>query len=111
LTLVGRRADVLERERGIENHLKQSVTRVGGLYLKFTSPGNNGVPDRVVIFPGGTVYFVELKRPGGKPRKIQQACMRRMRHTRAHVVMINSRKQADHFIKYIERRKHAPGIT
>lgn len=103
---------MLERERGIENRLKQSVTRVGGLYLKFMSPGNNGVPDRVVIFPGGTVYFVELKRPGGKPRKIQQTCMRRMKHTGAHVVMIDSRKQADHFIEFIkERRKHAPGIT
>ncbi|MDO4717535.1 MAG: VRR-NUC domain-containing protein [Propionibacteriaceae bacterium] len=38
---------------------------------KFTSPGTQGVPDRVVILPGGRIGFVELKRTGALPRPIQ----------------------------------------
>ena len=36
----------------------------GGKAYKFVSPGNPGVPDRICVFPGGAVVFVELKRPG-----------------------------------------------
>lgn len=31
------------------------------------SPGFNGMPDRLVIFPGGIIAFVEVKAPGKKP--------------------------------------------
>ena len=40
-------------------------------WLKFTVPGMSGVPDRIALFRGGRCVFVELKRPGGKPRKLQ----------------------------------------
>lgn len=38
----------------------------GGLCLKWTCPGHRGVPDRMILFPGGIIAFVELKRPGAK---------------------------------------------
>ena len=40
------------RERDIERKLIQAVRRTGGLALKFVSPGFNGVPDRLLLFPG-----------------------------------------------------------
>ena len=39
------------RERDIEKILTEEVKREGGRAYKWTSPGNAGVPDRIVIFP------------------------------------------------------------
>lgn len=54
-----------ELERDIERKLKTMVERHGGLCLKWVCPGWAGVPDRIVLLPGGRVIFVELKRPKG----------------------------------------------
>ena len=60
------------QENEIEKKLKNQVEAAHGLCLKFTSPGNNGVPDRILLFPNGRIAFVEVKAPGKKPRKLQQ---------------------------------------
>ena len=61
--------DILERE--IEKKFGEEMRRLGCLVCKFTSPGKAGVPDRLVILPGGLVWFAEIKRPGGKLRPLQ----------------------------------------
>ena len=53
-------------EKSIENVLRQAVEAEGGVCLKWTCPGHRGVPDRMVLFPGGIIAFLELKRPGAK---------------------------------------------
>lgn len=53
-------------EKSIENILREEVERQGGMCLKWTCPGHRGVPDRMILFPGGIIAFVELKRPGAK---------------------------------------------
>lgn len=53
-------------EKSIENVLRQAVEAEGGVCLKWTCPGHRGVPDRMILFPGGIIAFVELKRPGAK---------------------------------------------
>ena len=60
------------RERSIEEALVKEVSFVGGLCLKFVSPGRRGVPDRVCLFPGGRVVFVELKQRGKAPKPDQK---------------------------------------
>lgn len=50
-------------EKDIEKRLVDMVRRRGGLCLKWVCPGWAGVPDRIVLLPGGRVIFVELKRP------------------------------------------------
>jgi len=52
------------RERVLEQRLVCEVKRLGGLAPKWASPGNRGVPDRIVILPGGRTVYVELKAPG-----------------------------------------------
>lgn len=52
-------------EKEIEAKLVKVVKRHGGLCLKWVCPGWAGVPDRIVLLPGGKVIFVELKRPKG----------------------------------------------
>ena len=53
-------------EKSIENILRKAVEDEGGMCLKWVCPGHKGVPDRMILFPGGIIAFVELKRPGAK---------------------------------------------
>lgn len=62
--------DKLEKE--IEAKFKACMERLGCIVLKFTSPGNAGVPDRLVILPGGRVLFAEIKKEGEKLRPLQE---------------------------------------
>lgn len=52
-------------EKEVEAALVRQVKRRGGLCLKWVCPGWAGVPDRIVLLPGGRIVFVELKRPKG----------------------------------------------
>jgi hypothetical protein len=59
------------RERDIEQYLVKQAKGFGGKAFKWVSPGNIGVPDRIVTLPGGRIAFVELKAPGKKPTAMQ----------------------------------------
>lgn len=58
-------------EKYIERKLVEAVRKAGGLAPKFVSPGWDGVPDRIILFPSGRMAFAELKSPGKKPRPLQ----------------------------------------
>lgn len=72
-------------EREIESYLNENVKKRGGRSYKFMSPGNSGVPDRIVIFPGGRVVFVELKTETGRLSALQVAQIRRLERLGADV--------------------------
>ena len=67
-------------EKEIERKLKILVEiKLGGCCLKWVCPGWGGVPDRILILPGGKVCFVELKRPkDGKAEPLQMWWKRRL---------------------------------
>ena len=52
-------------EKEIEKKLRKAVENFGGKCLKWTCPGWSGVPDRIILLPGGRLVFVETKRPKG----------------------------------------------
>jgi len=58
-------------EKTIEYKLKSKVKDMGGIAFKFTAPGINGVPDRLVLLPYGKLAFIELKAPGKEMRPLQ----------------------------------------
>lgn len=60
------------RESKVEQFFVDAVKKAGGLALKFTSQSMNGVPDRLVLLPGGKAAFVELKAPGKQMRPQQR---------------------------------------
>ena len=59
------------REQTIERKLVVATKNMGGLALKFISPSFDGMPDRIVLLPGGHIGFVEVKAMGCKPRPLQ----------------------------------------
>ena len=59
------------REKQIEQKLVRATKNMGGIAPKFVSPGFDGMPDRIVLLPGGHIGFVEVKAPGEKPRPLQ----------------------------------------
>ncbi len=61
------------REKQIEQKLVRAVKNMGGIAPKFVSPGFDGMPDRIVLLPGGHIGFVEVKAPGEKSRPLQIA--------------------------------------
>jgi hypothetical protein len=60
-------------EKNLERKLVKAVKAAGGFAPKFTSPGTDGMPDRILLFPGGKLAFVEVKRHGQKPTHLQAA--------------------------------------
>ena len=67
------------REKEIEKILVSEVKKLGGRAYKWTSPGNGGVPDRIVIFPNRPPVFVELKTDAGKLSALQKVQIDRLR--------------------------------
>lgn len=77
------------RERDLERKFKDAVKASGGKAYKFMSPGNDGVPDRLVILPGGCIGFVELKQKGQKPTRLQRQQMEFLRGMGCFVIVLD----------------------
>ena len=81
------------REQQIEQNLAKAVKAAGGIAPKFTSPGFAGMPDRLVLMPGGHIGFVEVKAPGEKPRPLQLSRHRLLRRLGFRVYVLDDEKQ------------------
>ena len=71
-------------EKEVESKLIKPIKSMGGLCLKFVTPGFTGVPDRIILLPGAHIVFVETKKPGTKERPRQeyvQGILRRLGFT------------------------------
>lgn len=86
------------KESEIERKLGQGIRQLGGLYYKFVSPNLPGVPDRIVILPGGRVIFVELKAELGRLANIQKWVIEEMRQRDADVRVIKGWPEAKAFL-------------
>lgn len=73
------------KESQIEKFLVRKIKEGGGLCFKFISPGNPGVPDRIVITPTGKTIYVELKTETGQLTKMQKLQIEQIREKGADV--------------------------
>ncbi len=81
------------REKEIEQKFTLMARQTGGLALKFVSPGMSGMPDRLVLLPGGRMAFVEVKAPGRAPRPLQEARHRTLRRLGFRVFVLDRPEQ------------------
>jgi hypothetical protein len=88
-------------ERVLEGRLKQEVEKQGGKALKFISPGMAGVPDRIVLVPGGKAVFVEMKSAGQKLRPLQMKRKSELQALGFSVYCLDSIMAIETFIKEV----------
>ena len=81
------------REKYIEQKLVTAVKAAGGIAPKFISPGLAGMPDRLVLLPGGKMAFVEVKAYGMKPRPLQIKRHETLRRLRFKVYVLDEQRQ------------------
>lgn len=91
-------------EKTIEQYLVDEVKKLGGRAPKWVSPGNTGVPDRIVLLPGGRTYYVECKKPKGGKTSARQKLWRRYLKDLGHVIYeTHTKEQVDEFIKEVQQ--------
>jgi len=92
------------REKVIEGYLRDQVKAIGGVAYKFISPGNAGVPDRLILLPGARAVFAELKAPGKKSTALQDLQQKRITSLGFQVAVIDSKQGVDKFIAEVLSR-------
>lgn len=90
------------KESTIEARLVREVKKRGGLCYKFTSPGSPGVPDRIVILPGGRIVFVELKTEIGRLAKVQKWQIEELRKRGAEVRVLKGLDPVKEFLEEVD---------
>lgn len=85
-------------ERQVEAYLVKKVKSLGGVALKFTSPARRGVADRIVCFPNGSTWFVEVKTQGGRLSELQKAFAADMAKMNQKYTCLWNKEQIDEFI-------------
>jgi hypothetical protein len=88
-------------ESQIETRMVRMVRERGGMCLKFVSPGNPGVPDRIVITPAGQTIFVELKTEVGRLAVIQDWQIGEMRKRGADVRVLRGWDAVKSFVEEV----------
>lgn len=80
-------------EKQIEQKLVKAIKVAGGIALKLLCPGYDGMPDRIVLLPGGRIAFVEVKAPGCKPRPLQVSRHEMLRKLGFKVYVLDDERQ------------------
>ena len=88
-------------EKRIEQKLVKMTSQSGGVALKFISPGCAGVPDRLVLMPGGKAAFVEVKAPGRKPRPLQIRRISQLQRLGFQVFVLDGTEQIEEVLQKI----------
>jgi len=91
-------------EKAIEQELARAVKAAGGLALKLVCPGFDGMPDRIVLLPGGHAGFVEVKKPGLKPRPLQKARIKMLLEMGFDAYLLDDPETIPAILSLIDRR-------
>ena len=89
------------REKTIERELIRAVRSCDGTCPKLVSPGTDGMPDRMILMPGGKIGFVEVKAPGRKPRPLQVKRHRQLRGLGFKVFVLDDTRQILEIIREV----------
>ena len=90
------------KEKELERKLVQAVRAMDGICPKFTSPGFEGMPDRIVLLPEGGIGFVEVKRRGKKLRPLQESRRILLRQLGFQVFILDNINQINYILEEIQ---------
>jgi len=93
------------RESIIEQKLIKGVRALGGLCLKWESPSFTGVPDRIVLLPGGRIFFAELKQRSGALSPRQKYVRKQLSQLGFKVHTVKGEEGVADFLKLINGQK------
>ena len=89
----------MTQERDVESRLVDLARKAGGECVKCIPDQKVGMPDRVLMLPGGVLVWVELKKPkGGKVSAIQKHRHKQLRELGQHVEICWSKEDAQAII-------------
>ena len=89
---------VTESEKVLEAELRERCKALGWMCIKLTSQYQRGLPDRLILMPGGRVCFVELKTTGKKPTALQKLTHERLRALGYRVEVVDTNESLDNLI-------------
>lgn len=102
-------APLSQYEHELEDWACVRFAEIGCMLLKFQSPGFPGVPDRLLLVPGGEVLMLEFKAPGQKPRRTQPAVLRMLNTLGFRALVVDTRAQVQTLLREIAPRAAAHG--
>ena len=86
------------QEIDVERYLVKRVRAMGGQCFQWVSPRHAVVPDRIGVLPQGQVFFVEVKRPGDKPTKLEIQTLEVLTGLGCRAVWLDSKEAVDEFL-------------
>lgn len=91
-----------ESEKKVERFLYNAVSARGGLCIKLLTNYFIGLPDRLILLPGGRVMFAELKTTGEKPRKVQSVVMDKIKRLGFLCAVMDTCEQVTYYLDELE---------
>lgn len=91
----------IDSEKLVERKLVGLVKVNNGMCIKLLCDQLIGLPDRLCLFPGHKIIFVETKTTGQKPRRIQAYMHKKLRALGFRVEVIDSIEGVEQFINSI----------
>ena len=95
----------IDSEKLVERRLVELVKINNGMCIKLLCDQLMGLPDRLCLFPGHKIVFVELKTTGRKPRRIQAYMHKKLRALGFRVEVIDSVEDVINFVEDIMLNK------
>lgn len=89
-------------EKTLERRLKREVENLGGLCLKLPALHVAGIPDRLILMPGGRAHFAELKGSNGVRGKLQKVWIVRLKKLGFTAEFVDSYESLEKFLNIIK---------
>lgn len=98
----------MESEKTTEKYLRDKIKKIRGFAYKFISPGNAGVPDRLICLPGGKAVFVELKSEGKRSTELQKHQQDKLRALGFKVYAdVDTKSKVDEIVRKLKDEIHS----
>lgn len=93
-------------EKQIEKKIRTTLEKRGYTCIKLMLTSWPGIPDRLILEPGGKCSFIELKKPGGETSPIQDMKIDMLRQMGFTVSVADCLEDIDHLYPALHERKN-----